>query len=323
MLGRLLNAVEAVLAAHRALQDENRRWRDEIQHLQGEQGPPRLPGNTRRAGPRDYSSETERRVPQTWTNARQRPTLQITREQMLAVEPATLPPDAQFQGYETIVVQELLRRPDPVRCHPAQGYSPTTGQSYLAPVPVGYAGECGPGSKALPLAWYCAGERSAPQIRDGCARVGVQLSAGQVSNLLLAHQERLHPAAAAVLAAGLRSRPWQPRDAPPTRVNGQHHACQVLCNPLYPAYQTTAAKDRPPVLAGWPGGAARRCLLHAAAAAWLGQTGGARWVREQVARLPRDQVWTAPELDALLATHLPRRGPQPARWVRDALAVAA
>jgi hypothetical protein len=322
-LGRLLNAVEELLAANRALEEENRRLKDEIQRLKGAQGAPRIPGNTRKPPQLDYSSEAERRVSQPWTKAFKRPKLSIDREQVLTVDPATLPPDAQFKGYEPVVVQDLLLRPDTVCFHKAKWYSPTTGQSYLAPVPVGYEGEFGPGIKALTLAWYFAGEMSEPKIRDVFASVGIQISAGQVSNLLIQHQEPFHAEAAAVLAAGLRSSPWQHLDDTPTRVNGQNHACHVLCNPLYTAYQTTAAKDRPTVLDVLQGGAPRRYVLNAEAEAWLAQTGVARWVREQVGRLPRDQVWTAAERDTLLATHLPALGPQQTRWVHDALAVAA
>jgi hypothetical protein len=322
VIGQLLNAVEELLATTRALQEENRRLRDEIQRLKGEHGAPRVAGNTR-SPPRDYSSETERRVSQTWSKGRKRPALRIDREQPLEMDSAILPPDAQFKGYVSVVVQDLLLRPDTICFQKAKWYSPTTGQTYLAAVPPGYEGGFGPGIKALTRAWYFAGEMSEAKIRDVFASVGVLISAGQVSNLLIQHQEPFHAEAAAVLAAGLRSSPWQHLDDTPTRVNGQNHACQVLCNPLYTAYQTTAAKDRPTVLDVLQGGAPRHYLLNGEAETWLAQTGVAQWVRAQVARLPHEQVWTAAELAALLRTHLPTLGPQQARWVHDALAVAA
>jgi hypothetical protein len=323
VIGQLLNAVEDLVAANRALQEENRRLRAEVHRLTGGQGPPRFGGKPRPAASPDYSSEAERRVPQTWTKRSKRRTLRIDREQVLERDPATLPPDAQFKGYEAVVVQDVLLRPETVCFHKAKWYSPATGQTYLAPVPAGYEGAFGPGIKALTLAWYFAGEMSEPKIRAVWASVGVEISAGQVSNLLIQHQESFHAEARAVLGAGLGSSPWQHLDDTATRVNGQNQYCHVLCNPLYTAYQTTAAKDRQTVLDVLQGGAPRRFLLNAAAEAWLGQTGVARWVREAIARLPHDQGWTAAELDALLATHLPRLGPQQARWVRDALAVAA
>ncbi len=207
VIGRLLNAVEELLAANRALQDENRRLREEIQRLKGEQGPPQIRGNTRPAAPPDYSSEAERHVPQTWTKRPKRPHLRIDREQVLEVDPATLPADAQFKGYEAVVVQDVLLRSDTICFHKAKWYSPTTGQTYLAAVPVGYEGTFGPGIKALTLAWYFAGEMSEPKIRAVWASIGVQVSAGQVSNLLIQHQEPFHAEAQAVLAAGLRSSP--------------------------------------------------------------------------------------------------------------------
>jgi hypothetical protein len=323
VIGRLLNAVEELVAANRVLRTENQQLRAEIQRLKGEQGPPQIRGNTRPPAPADYSSEAERHVPQTWTKRRKRPRLHIDREQVLEVEPATLPADAQFKGYTSVVVQDVLLRTETVCFHKAKWYSPTTGQTYLAAVPAGYEGEFGPGIKALTLAWYFAGEMSEPKIRDVFASVGVQVSAGQISNLLIQHQEAFHGEARAVLAAGLGSSPWQHLDDTPTRVNGQNHACHILCNPLYTAYQTRPAKDRPTVLDVLQGGAPRRYLLNAEAEAWLAHTGVARWVRDQVARLPRDQVLTAAQLAAWLAQHLPPLGPQQTRWVHDALAVAA
>jgi hypothetical protein len=323
VIGQLLNAVEELVAANRALQEENRRLRAEVHRLTGGAGGPPHRGPRRPAAARDYSSEAERRVPRTWTKRPKLPHLRIDREQVLECDPATLPPDAQFKGYEAVVVQDVVLRPETVRFHKAKWYSPTTGHTYLAAVPAGYEGAFGPGIKALTLAWYFAGEMSEPKIRAVWASVGVAISAGQVSNLLIQRQEPFHAEAQAVLGAGLASSPWQHLDDTSTRVNGQPHYCQVLCNPLYTAYQTTAAKDRLTVLDVLQGGAPRRFLLNAEAETWLAQTGVARWVREAVARLPHEQVWTAAELEGLLATHLPRLGPQQARWVRDALAVAA
>ena len=44
VIGRLLNVVEELLAANRALQDENRRLQDDIAHLKGLKLQPHCPG---------------------------------------------------------------------------------------------------------------------------------------------------------------------------------------------------------------------------------------------------------------------------------------
>jgi hypothetical protein len=157
VIGQLLNAVEELVAANRALQEENRRLRTELHRLTGGSGPPRFRGKPRPAAATDYSSAAERHVPQTWTKRSKRPTLWIDRAQVLERDPATLAPEAQCQGYEAVVVQDVLLRPDTVCFHKAKWYSPPTGQTYLAPVPAGYEGAFGPGIKALTRAWYFAG----------------------------------------------------------------------------------------------------------------------------------------------------------------------
>jgi hypothetical protein len=323
VIEQLLHTVEELQAGNRALRDEVQRLRDENQRLKGEQGRPRIRPQRRKPAPLDYSSEAERREPRAWTKALKRPELPIDREQVLEVDPTTLPPDAEFKGYATVVVQDLLLRPDTVCFRKAKWYSPTTRQTYLASVPAGYAGEFGPGVKALVRAWYYAGDMTEPKIQAVLASVGVRLSAGHLSNLLIQYQEPFHAEAAAVLAAGLRSSPWQHLDDTATRVNGQNAACHVLSNPLYTAYQTTAHKDRPTVLDVLQGGAPRRYLVNAEAEAWLAGTGVAQWVRRAVAALPHDQVLDHAELDALLARTVPELGPQQARWVHEALAVTA
>jgi len=147
VIGQLLNAVEALVAANRALQAENQQLRAEIQRLKGEQGPPRIPGNTRRPAPADYSSEGERHVPQTWTKRPKRPHLRIDREQVLEVEPATLPADAQFKGYASVVVQDVVLRSDTICFHKAKWYSPCTGRPTWLPCRRATRGPSAPASK--------------------------------------------------------------------------------------------------------------------------------------------------------------------------------
>ncbi len=46
------------------------------------------------------------------------------------------------------------------------------------------------------------------------------------------------------MEAGLNSSAWHHMDDTGTRVDGVNQHCQVICNPLYGAYFTTARKDR-------------------------------------------------------------------------------
>ena len=80
---------------------------------------------------------------------------------------------------------------------------------------------------------------SEAKIRDLYENIGVQISAGQVSNLLIKGQEQFHTEKEEVCEAGLASTPWQHTDQTSTRVDGQNQHCNIVCNPLYTVYTTT------------------------------------------------------------------------------------
>jgi hypothetical protein len=117
LVRQLLNLLEAVMADLRAAQVENQRLRDEINRLKGEQGRPTIQPNTPPPPLKDHSSEQERRIPKTWSKGRKTERIRIDREQVVQVDPDRLPPDAEFKGYEDVVVQDVLFRTDNVLFH--------------------------------------------------------------------------------------------------------------------------------------------------------------------------------------------------------------
>ncbi len=153
--------------------------------------------------------------------------------------------------------------------------------------------------------------------------VGVQISAGQLSNLLIQHQEPFHAEKMAVYEAGLRSSPWQHSDDTATRVNGQTWHCHVVDNPLYTAYFTRPRKDRLTVLEVLRGGVPRAFRVNEEALSYLVTLGVPAAITDVVAGWPRDQDLSEDAVEGLLAAELSRLGDPHRRWVREALAVAA
>jgi len=95
--------------------------------------------------------------------------------------------------------------------------------------------------------------------------VGVQISVGQIANLLTQDHTVFHAEKQAVYEAGLRSSPWQQIDDTLTRVDRQNQSCHIVCNPVYSAYFTRPGKDRLTVLSVLYPQAARQYGLNAAA----------------------------------------------------------
>ena len=315
--------LEDVRADLRAAQAEIQRLRNEINRLKGEQGQPAIKPNTPQPPPKDLSSEQERRTPKAWSKGRKTDRIPIDREQVVAVALADLPPDAVFKGYEDVVVQDVLFRTDNVLFRKEKFYSPSQHTTYVASLPPGYRGQCGPGIKSLALVLYFGAQMSEPKVAELLRSVGVQISDGQVSNLLIKGQAPFHAEKEALYQAGLASSPWQHLDDTSTRVNGQNGDCHIVCNPLYTAYFTTAAKDRLTILDVLTNHRPRRILVNAEALGFMEACGLSAVRRQQVEHLPSETVVDEATMQAWLEEHLPGVGPQQRKWILDATAVAA
>jgi hypothetical protein len=93
-----------------------------------------------------------------------------------------------------------------------------------------------------------------PKIADLLENFGIAISSGQISAWLTPGYRKKSRRKAGHCGSG----PGQQPDGPPlwglsagqhmdnngTRVDGESYHCQILCNPLYGAYFTTARKDR-------------------------------------------------------------------------------
>jgi hypothetical protein len=317
----LMNLVEQLSAKVAQQTEEIQRLRDENNRLKGEQGKPNLKATTKAKA--SLSSEKERRVSKAHHKANKHAQIRIDRVEVVKVDEEHVPADAQFKGYEDVIVQDIAFRSENIRFRKEKYYSPSQKRTYLAALPPGYSGQFGPGVRAWVLTLYYADGMSEPKILDFLQTVGMSISAGQLSDLLIKDQGRFHAESAAVLKAGLASSPWQHLDSTGTRVNGKNEQCHILCNPLYTAYCTLPAKDRLSLLRVLQGGADPVFQMNALALELLPQLGvSEKWCRTLPTLLSRDQTYTEKQLDDVLDAHLPKYGANLRKSVKEALAIA-
>ena len=77
-----------------------------------------------------------------------------------------LPTDAEFKGYEDVVVQDLKIGTDNVRFRKEKYYSPSEQRTFVAELPAGYEGQFGPRLKAMTLVLYYAINTSEAKIKE-------------------------------------------------------------------------------------------------------------------------------------------------------------
>jgi hypothetical protein len=313
----LMNEVERVSAENAALKEEVHRLRDENRRLKGEQGTPTIRPVTQRPA---VSSEQERHVPRAHHKGPKQARVVIDRTEIRQVDRSLLPPDAQFKGYEDVVVQDVSWATDNVLFKKEKFYSPSERKTYLAALPAGYSGQFGPGVSAEILALYHASGMSEPKIKDFLSTIGISISAGAISNILIKGQDLFHQERQAILQAGLDSTTYQHLDSTATRVNGQNYHCHVLCNPFDTVYCTLPAKDRIHLICALLGGQPPSFVANAVAGQMLRTTQvPQKWIREVLAVFPWAQEMSDAEVSARIhRTALPL---YVAKKVRDALAV--
>ena len=317
----LVARFEGQAAEIRALRALVQELRDEIARLKGEQGQPQV----RPRVPQQHSTEQERpREEPGRQRAPDKRVLLVTREELLRLDRSSLPAGVEHAGYEDFVVQEARVQVEVVRYRRECFRDPTSGQRWVAPLPAGITDHYGPQVKALALHLYYAGGMSEPKILELLTSLGLRVSAGTLSAWLVQDVAALHAEAAAVYRAGLASAPFQQIDDTLTRVSGEPHHCQVVCNPCYTSYHTTPAKDRLTIIDVLRPGQQGTYLLDDVALDWLARVGSSATLRSDVAaRLPRDTLLDHATLRTLLDGRLPWLGPQQRSRVYEALAVGA
>jgi Transposase IS66 family len=319
MMVKVLNLLEESYAQNKELQSEIQRLRAEIARLKGEQGKPNI-----RPPSAKVSSETERHKPRQIRKGSKHAKLVVTRTETVKVARAELPADAEFKGYEAVLVQELNLAVEVICFKKEKFYSPTTRQSYLAPLPPGYRGQYGPGVKAVVLYWYYQSGISEPKIKELLSTLGIAVSAGEISDWLIKENaDLLEQEKQAIVRAGLKSTKWQNFDHTGTRAMGENQACHIVCNPYYTAFFTLPKRDRLSVLRVLLGGTEPSYCYNAQAHQLLTEMGLAKTWLKRLEQLPVGVRWQRAELTAWLNNHCPQLNENQLKLIYDALAIAA
>ena len=201
-------------------------------------------------------------------------------------------------------------------------YSPQTGKTYLAPLPTGYEGEFGPGIKALVMSLYYGGNMTQGKLLEFLENIGIFMSAGYLSNLLIKNQEAFEAEYKEVYTQGLASSPWQHFDQTGARVAGINHTTNVICNPLYTIYQTTRNKDRLSVLKVLQNTTELRFTLNELTYDLLDNFNlPSKWIN-QLKLLPTQTVFTETEFNALVNEYLSKLGSQYRTRIYESAAIA-
>ena len=184
----LLNLVETLTAQNLANQKEIQELKDTINLLKGEQGRPQITGSGKKPN-KDVSSKGKEKERQEAKPEKQ--PIPIDRQPpVLTMGADELPPDARLNNYRTVVVQDLIFKRDNVEYTLAVYYSPSLHTTFEAPLPLEHRqGHYGSSLKSFIQIMNRACNVTESGIEQLLKNLGIQISSGTISNLLLEPEE--------------------------------------------------------------------------------------------------------------------------------------
>ncbi len=323
----LLQLVECLNQENEKLKIENQKLRDEVNLLKGEQGKPNVRGN-KKGDQGNVSSEKERekREDKGEKNSKtKKDKIKIDRTEICEVNKSELPTDAEFKGYEPIVVQEILITTDNVEYQREKYYSPSEGKTYLGKLPIGIKGEFGPGVRAMVCTLKHVGNMSEPKILEFLENCGTFISQSTISRILTNDETGFNKERDDIFLAALGSTPYHQIDDTTIRVNGENQYSQILCNPYYTAFFTVPHKDRLTILDILLCGKERTYLFDSKTFELLSYFNVSKKVTKQIMQLADGSEMSKKEIQEMLGKIFtnPKKGKNIKSRIMEAAAIAA
>jgi hypothetical protein len=240
ILTHLSNLVEALHQENLTLKAENQRLKDEINRSKGEKGKPDIKP---KSSPEKNKPDKKRKRKKKWKKQSKLDKVKIDDTKPIKYE-GSLPDDAQHKGYRNVIVQDIVIKTNNIEYQLERFYSPSEGKTYEAPLPDYIDGEFGAGLKSWVLFWYFHSRMSENKIHQMLNDIGIKISAGEISNILIKDQDTFHQEKADIVKAGIESSSYQHIDHTGARVQGTNQHFTVLCNDYFSAFFITPKKDR-------------------------------------------------------------------------------
>lgn len=217
------------------------RLQDEIARLKGLKPRPQIRPSTLESPPPKPLTPGQKRP-----GSDKRPkNAQLTIHRDILVPLPDPPPGAVFKGYEDYVVQELVLHAQATR-YRRERWQLLDGSSRLAPLP----GDVLPGDHFGPvLQSFVLDQHHGQRVPQGLLlaqlrRLGIDISAGQVNNILTQDKEAFHREKDEVLQAGLQASAHVGVDDTGARHQGHNGSCLLIGNERFAYFRSSESKSR-------------------------------------------------------------------------------
>ena len=232
--------VLALLAVIQKQDREIQELRDEIQRLKKTTRRPKIkPSRLLLPPPEDTSGPKKKRP----GSAKRHKTKALRIDLDQVIEPADLPPEARLEGYRDFVVQDIVVETHNTRYRRAV-YRLPDGTLLVAQRSAEVDSHFGPALREFILLQTHQNHVTQVRLLEQLDEMGVDISAGQLSNLLLKGHESFHAEKDELLPTARQISGYLHCDDTSARHQGKAAVCTHIGNELFASFSTTDSKSR-------------------------------------------------------------------------------
>lgn len=238
-IDELMESVQILKEQNQALMEQNQVLRDEIAALKKTSKRPKFPKPKNKPKKKNGTDANHRPGSK---KAAKKESLRIDETKCLT--PDDLPEGAVFKRRRSVIVQELR-----ITSHNTkfvlEEYIGSDGKTYSPKIPQNVAhGHFGVGLIRFVLYQYHHCQVTQPLLREMLQDIGVDISIGQINNMLTENVSHFHEEKDDILRKGLEISSWVQTDDTGARHQGKTGYCTHIGNELFAWFGSTDSKSR-------------------------------------------------------------------------------
>lgn len=218
--------------------DEIQLLRDEIARLKNQKPRPRIkPSRLETVSNRGKAKKRKKR-------AKKSKTKKIEIHEVVLIKPDNLADGSKLKGYQEYIVQDLILG-NWNTCYRRQRWQTPSGQYVVGQLPEHVNGShFGSTLTAFVLYQYYGCHVTQPLIKEQLSELGVNISTGQINNIIINDKDRFHDEKDQILSTGLKVSNYINVDDTGARHDGQNGYCTHIGNEYFAWFKSTDSKSR-------------------------------------------------------------------------------
>jgi hypothetical protein len=212
--------------------------KDEIARLKGQKPKPKIKPSILQNQKHSAKKQKRRK------RVKKSKTKKLEIHQVISIAPDHIPAGSTFKGYQDYTVQDLIIANWNI-CYRRQRWQTPKGDYIVGQLPDEISGShYGASLTAFILYQYYGCHVTQPLIVEQLNELGVQISTGQVNNVIIKNKERFHKEKDQILGTGLKISAYINVDDTGARHNGTNGYCTHIGNELFAWFKSTRSKSR-------------------------------------------------------------------------------